>query len=291
MVTSRPQALSPTSNTDVKFGVAGKAQLISMFPTLDPAMWDLTKVTFAPNAAVSASGVPATQAAIIPVPAQYLPAPLPPGLNHQLDVAVMAPGATNFDVPAAACFPNLPDPDTHQPLPPGAKAGLYSFNHDTGMWEVVGSMTTSADGKVICTDAGVGIRAPGWHGTGPTPAQPDSDPCLDYAEQPLGDCYNVPDCMDLARKRYSKCRRCNNQDVNLELCNREYDLCRQSCLDSAWGTNHTGQTTGSEHLDACQNHPFGCAIGGYGLARKYDCAQLYSEQCKTRHPLRGVHTT
>ena len=27
-------------------------------------------------------------------------------------------------------------------------------------------MTVSADGKFVCTDVGVGIRQPGWHGVG-----------------------------------------------------------------------------------------------------------------------------
>ncbi len=161
------QNLSSTQETDIGFGPAGTAKLIEMFPAIDPAVWDQTQVMFPPNSAVDDMGNPATQAAIIPVPADRLPAPLSPGLNHQLDIAVMAMGATNFDTPAPACFPNLPDPDTGQPPAPGEKAALISFNHDTGMWEVAGSMTVSVDGKMVCTDPGVGIRAPGWHGSGP----------------------------------------------------------------------------------------------------------------------------
>lgn len=157
--------LSPTQDTEVGFGDAGKAELVRMFPDMDPSVWERTKVVFPPNSAVDKDGVPATEAAIIPVPSERLPAPLPPGINHQLDIAVMAPGATNFDVPAPACFPNLPDPVTRQPPPPGAPSALMSFNHDTGRWEVVGPMTVSADGQLVCTDPGVGILAPGWHGT------------------------------------------------------------------------------------------------------------------------------
>lgn len=159
------QPLSPVTDTDIGFGPAGLAELQEMFPEIDPAVWLSTTVTFPPGSAVDPQGNPATQAAIIPVPADRLPAPLPPHMNHQLDIAIMAPGATNFDTPASACFPNLPDPDSGEPLAPGAKSALISFNHDTGNWEVVGSMTVSEDGTVVCTDPGVGILAPGWHGT------------------------------------------------------------------------------------------------------------------------------
>lgn len=161
------QPLSPITNTDIGFGPAGLAELQEMFPDIDPQVWQQTTVVFPPGSAVDENGNPATEAAIIPVPADRLPAPLPPHMNHQLDIAVIAPGATNFDTPAPACFPNLPDPDTGEPLPPGAKSSLISFNHDTGQWEVSGSMTVSEDGEFVCTDPGVGIRAPGWHGAQP----------------------------------------------------------------------------------------------------------------------------
>ena len=161
------QALSPTADTEVSFGAAGKAELVNLFPGVDPTVWDQTMVMFPPNAAVDDFGNPATAAGIVPVPSDRLPAPLPPGVNHVLDIAVMAPGATNFEEPAPACFPNLPNPATGQPLPPGADSALVSFNHDTGEWEIGGSMTVTADGKLVCTDPGVGIRAPGWHGQSP----------------------------------------------------------------------------------------------------------------------------
>ena len=159
------QPLSATETTEVGLGPAGRAKLIEMFPDVDPAVWDLTVVSFPPNSAFDDAGNPATTAAIIPVPADRLPAPLPPWVNHQLDIAVITgDGATNFDIPAPACFPNLPDPDTGLPLAPGEKSALWSFDHDLGDWRVTGSMTVSADGLVVCTDPGTGILAPGWHG-------------------------------------------------------------------------------------------------------------------------------
>lgn len=94
-----------------------------------------------------------------------LPGTPPPGLDFSLVVTVQAapcvpgdPIPTNFDPPVSICFPNLDG------LAPGASASLASFNHDSGQWEVVGSMTVSIDGNTICTDPGVGILAPGWHG-------------------------------------------------------------------------------------------------------------------------------
>ncbi len=109
-------------------------------------------------------GRPGGSVGIAPVPPDRLPGQLPPGLNFPLVITVQTDGATNFDTPAPVCFPNLPDPSTGEPLPPGAKSALWSFNHDTGRFEVVGPMTVSGDGTVVCTDPGVGILAPGWHG-------------------------------------------------------------------------------------------------------------------------------
>jgi hypothetical protein len=161
------QPLSQSTDTDIGFGEAGKSQLVKMFPAIDLKVWQQAKVTFPPNSAVDDLGNPVTEAVIIPVPANRLPAPLPPNTNHQLDVAVMAKGATNFDTPAPACFPNLPDPVTGNLLPPGSKSALWSYNHDTGRWEINGQMTVSEDASMVCTNPGVGIRAPGWHGTNP----------------------------------------------------------------------------------------------------------------------------
>src|SRR5262249_49344588 len=45
-----------------------------------------------------------------------------------------------------------------------------------GIWEAVGSMTVSADGKLICSDPGSGIVQPGWHGVAPPPVGPQP-PC------------------------------------------------------------------------------------------------------------------
>ncbi len=103
---------------------------------------------------------------IAPVAPDRLPSPLPPGLSFPLVITVQTDGASNFDRPVPVCFPNLPDPVTGILKAPGAKSALWSFNHDLGDWEVVSPMTVSADGKLVCSDPGVGLLQPGWHGDG-----------------------------------------------------------------------------------------------------------------------------
>lgn len=149
--------LSPTAPTNVSFGPAGIGQLNQLFPSTDPAVWARTSVKFEPRSAVDEAGKPATQALIIPVPPDRIPAPLPSNLKPRLVISVQAIGATNFDVPAQATFPNLDG------LAPGEKALFFSFDHDAGRWAVIGPGTVSADGLGVVTDPGVGIQAPGWH--------------------------------------------------------------------------------------------------------------------------------
>ncbi|MEZ4869087.1 MAG: Ig-like domain-containing protein [Caldilineaceae bacterium] len=122
---------------------------------------------------------------IAPVPPDRLPGQLPEGLNFPVVITVQTDGATNFDIPAPVCFPNLPDPTTGQTLAAGAKSALWSFDHDAGRWDVVGPMTVSSDGKLVCTDDGVGIRAPGWHGANPFSWLPPLDRFKPRCNQPF----------------------------------------------------------------------------------------------------------
>lgn len=123
------------------------------------------QITVPPDALYSDSGARGGLVGIAPVAPDRLPEPLPPGLNLPLVITVQTDGATNFDRPVPVCFPNLPDPVTERLLGPGEKSGLWSFNHDTGKWEVVGPMQVTDDGSLVCTAPGVGILAPGWHGS------------------------------------------------------------------------------------------------------------------------------
>ncbi len=118
------------------------------------------------------------------VPPDRLPGPLPPGVRLPLVITVQTDGAQNFDRPAPICFPNVPDEFGNR-LPPGTKAALMSFDHDTGEWARVGSMTVSGDGSLVCSDPGSGILKPGWHGRqypdptadpGPPPPPPPASP-------------------------------------------------------------------------------------------------------------------
>ncbi|MBI2926319.1 MAG: hypothetical protein HYY24_11520 [Verrucomicrobia bacterium] len=121
-------------------------------------------LTVPANSLFSDNGTRGGRVGIAPVPPDRLPGPLPMGLQFPLVITVQTDGAQNFDRPVPVCFPNLPDPVTGRPLPPGAQSALWSFNHDTGEWEIRGPMTASADGRLVCTDPGIGILAPGWHG-------------------------------------------------------------------------------------------------------------------------------
>ncbi len=167
------QELSATEDTEVGFGTAGVAQLQAMFPEVETSTWELLEVTFPAGSAQDEAGNVATTAVIVPVNPERLPAPLPPHLNPKLVVSIQAPGATNFDVPAPVVFPNL------EGLAPGAKCLLFSFNHDSGEWEVVGTGTVSEDGLTIVSDPGTGILAPGWHFVNEG-NENDPDPCEEH---------------------------------------------------------------------------------------------------------------
>ncbi len=161
VATADAVALDPGETTQVGFGAAGRSTLSSMFPGVDPAMFEEVVVSIAPGAARDDFGVAATTATVVPVPPDRLPGPLPEGLNPSLVISIQTPGATNFDVPAAVRFPNVDG------LPPGSKATLWSFDHDAGAWHPTGNMTVSADGMYLETDPGVGVLAPGWHSSSP----------------------------------------------------------------------------------------------------------------------------
>ena len=181
--------LSDTEDTDVGLGEASLEFLQREFPDVDPEIWQQTQVTFVAGSATDDAGNPATQAMIVPVDPNRLPAPLPPGSDPGLVISIQAGnengfnreaggGATNFDVPAPVTFPNL------EGLEPGEKSLIWTFNHDAGDWEIIGNGTVSEDGKSIVSDEGVGILAPGWHFTNPgSPTNgPEDPPCLDTGE-------------------------------------------------------------------------------------------------------------
>ncbi len=152
------QATSTLTQTEVRFPNA----VLQEFPEFDGV-----RLTVPPDTLFSDDGSRGGSIGIAPVPPDRLPGTLPQGLDLPLVITVQTDGATNFDQPVPVQFPNLPDPKTGRALSPGARTAIWSFNHDTGRWEVAGPATISADGQWAVSDPGTGIRAPGWHGTNP----------------------------------------------------------------------------------------------------------------------------
>jgi hypothetical protein len=151
------QTLNPNEETEVAFaaGYLDEASPEQM------AMLEATSITIPPGSLQSDDGTTGGSVGIAPVAPDRLPEPLPESLAMPLVITIQTDGPTNFDVPVPARFPNVDN------LPPGAKSALWSFDHDTGVWEISGPMTVSEDGKYLESDPGVGIRQPGWHGSAP----------------------------------------------------------------------------------------------------------------------------
>jgi hypothetical protein len=152
------QLVSRTEDTEIGF----PPSVLALFPELADV-----RIMVPADSLFADDGTRGGMVGIAPVPPDRIPSPLPPGLEFPVVITVQTDGAQNFDGAVSACFPNLRNPNTLDILAPGSKSALWSFNHDTGRFEVVGPMTVSSDGRLVCTDAGVGIRAPGWHGTQP----------------------------------------------------------------------------------------------------------------------------
>ena len=144
------QAVSDTVDTTITFAPS----VMGQFPELSGTE------LIVPAGALFDDNCPAGgSVGIAPVDPERLPGTLPEGLDFALVITVQTDCATNFDQPVGICLPNL------EGLPPGAETALWSFNHDTGTWEVQGSMHVTSDGQRVCSDPNVGVRAPGWHGS------------------------------------------------------------------------------------------------------------------------------
>jgi RHS repeat-associated protein len=146
-------------------------------------------LTVPANSLFSDDGQRGGKVGIAPVPPDRLPGPLPNGLGLPLVITVQTDGPQNFSQPVPVCFPNLPDPITGIKLPPGAKTALWSFDHNLGIWVIRGPMTVSEDGNLACSDPGVGLLSPGWHGVAPFTGCPDGD-CI--TEDPNPDQGPIP---------------------------------------------------------------------------------------------------
>jgi RHS repeat-associated protein len=151
------QELSATAPTEISFQPGAIAEVLEIMPDLDLEDLALAKVMIDPGSAIDHQGNPATQAFIVPVAPDRLPAPLPDFVEPKLVVSIQAVGATTFDVPATVTLPNLEN------LAPGEKTLFMSFDHAIGKWIPAATMTVSEDGRSVTTDPGQGVRAPGWH--------------------------------------------------------------------------------------------------------------------------------
>lgn len=152
------QPVSATQDTAVRFA----ADVVAANPSLAGV-----EINVPANSLFAESGVRGGRVGMAPVPPDRLPEPLPPGLNLPLVITIQTDGAMNFDRPVPVKFPNLPDPVTGEKLGPGEKSAIWSFNHDTGRWEIAGPATVTPDGNYVVSDPGVGVRQPGWHGAAP----------------------------------------------------------------------------------------------------------------------------
>ncbi len=138
------------------------AETIRTFPAMARAQLSV------PAGAVSSNGgEAAVSLGIAAVDPRRLPAPLPADLQFPLVITVQASADSRFIDPVGVCLPNLPDPETGQRIDPGARAGLWSFNHEKGNFEVVGQVEASADGQSVCSIPGDGLLYPGWHAVSP----------------------------------------------------------------------------------------------------------------------------
>ncbi len=201
---------------------------ISLPPTVlaqNPALNGVT-VSIPANSLYSDNGTRGGKVGIAPVPPDRLPGLLPVGLEFPLVITIQTDGARNFDRPVPVRFPNLPNPKTGLRLPPSAKSASWSFNHNTGRWQIQGPMTVSADGRYVEMDPGVGVSQPGWHGFNPGCAAGggnlNTPPCA-LGKFPKG--ADKTDCKILSIEPAGRANYC-------ELYRADCQLGCASCLDS-----------------------------------------------------------
>ncbi|MCX6592349.1 MAG: Ig-like domain-containing protein [Acidobacteria bacterium] len=84
--------------------------------------------------------------------------PMTPGFGQQPRfIVTIQPAGAVFNPPAPITLPNVDG------LKPRAVTEMYSFDHDIGSFVAIGSGTVSDDGRVIRSNAGVGVLKAGWH--------------------------------------------------------------------------------------------------------------------------------
>lgn len=176
------QAISAEEDTLLSFGSNSIDRLSDLFPEADPEIWDRMSVRLTAGSAIDENGIRAMTGTIMAVPPDRLPAPLPEGIETDLVISIQVDGASVFNDPAPVVYPNLSG------LKPGEKNVIYSFNHDAGRWDVIGTGTVSEDGLSIVSDPGVGVTAPGWGFVPRDPGSPIDDGPVFIEEPEPEDC-------------------------------------------------------------------------------------------------------
>jgi len=142
--------------TTATFGPQGLQTLAQIQPDIPVTEWEKLQVIIPPNSVFYDDGTPATKITVVPLPSARIPVPVPEGLNPSIVFTVDAGGATNVDGFAQLIYPNVHN------LPPGEKRLVWSFDHDAGKWITTGTVTVSADGSVMVSDPGSGVKTLGW---------------------------------------------------------------------------------------------------------------------------------
>ena len=101
------------------------------------------------------------------IDANRVPMALEDGRATNLYISVQPSGAV-FEPALEVSFPNLDG------LNPNEKSLLMSFDHDAGRYVQVGTAQVSADGRVVNSDPGSGIRVGAWHATPPEDPLPEA---------------------------------------------------------------------------------------------------------------------
>jgi hypothetical protein len=174
----RPEVYLPRLRTDILHAAGGSTPVtIGLDPksaiNLSPEQTAGYSITVAPNSLVDANGnpMPTGQVGFSTVSPDLVRDMLPPGVAQlSTTLTIQAPGVAAFTTPLDVSFANI------YGGAPGSQLEVYSFNHTTGLLEITGTATVSADGLTARTDPGQGITHPGWFGVTP-PGSPNSPPC------------------------------------------------------------------------------------------------------------------
>ncbi len=139
---------------------------------LTPEQASEYSITVAPNSLVGMDGqkMSSGQVGFSTVNPSLIRGMLPQGVMQlATTLTIQAPGVATFSTPLQVTFANV------YGAAPGGQLDVYSFNHTTGLLEITGTATVSADGMTVTTDPGSGITHPGWFGVNPPGGQAHND--------------------------------------------------------------------------------------------------------------------